>query len=411
MSRPFWCEAWPTPPNRGPKSPPLRRLRSPTTSRGAARCATRNWRATRRKTRSRWSVPQRRQPRFGRRFADRVPGHVVGALGRQLDAVEERAVVRLPECPRGVPVDRRALSIDTVRVLGVDRANLDRSVLEGGTPGSSVEADTTTGSPQRAARAAATAAVGRLLTPKGKQNGTIRLVNGAIDAIQLEGLRRDFGERPALAGLSLHLAAGETLLVIGPNGAGKTTLLRVLATLLRPSGGQTVVLGCELPREAWKLRGRVGYLGHEPLLYRELTGRENLRFHARLHGIPQERAERGSTACWPSSGSSDGPTSQPTSSRSGCGSGWHSAAACSTSPSCCCSTSPTRTSTPRVASWPGGAPRPRGRGPASLVTHDAERALPDADRALVSARRRPRARVRGVGSRRRRGAPRSRGGG
>jgi heme exporter protein A len=110
------------------------------------------------------------------------------------------------------------------------------------------------------------------------------------DAIELERLRRDFGDRPALEGVSLHLPAGETLLVIGPNGAGKTTLLRVLATLLRPSGGRTVVLGCELPREAWKLRGRVGYLGHEPLLYRELTGRENLRFHARLHGIPAEQA-------------------------------------------------------------------------------------------------------------------------
>ena len=49
--------------------------------------------------------------------------------------------------------------------------------------------------------------------------------------------------------------------------------------------------GCPLPREAWKLRGRIGYLGHEPLLYRELSGRENLRFHARLHGIGGEDSE------------------------------------------------------------------------------------------------------------------------
>jgi heme exporter protein A len=110
-------------------------------------------------------------------------------------------------------------------------------------------------------------------------------------ALRLAELRRDYGERTALAGLSLSLAAGESLVVLGPNGAGKTTLLRVLGTLLRPSGGEVVVLGCSLPDEAWRLRGRIGYLGHEPLLYRELSGRENLRFHARLHGIDADRAE------------------------------------------------------------------------------------------------------------------------
>jgi heme exporter protein A len=111
-------------------------------------------------------------------------------------------------------------------------------------------------------------------------------------ALRLAGLRRDYGERTALDGVGLELPAGESLLVLGPNGAGKTTLLRILATLLAPSGGEVLVLGCSLPREAWKLRGRIGYLGHEPLLYRDLSGRENLRFHARLHGIGGEGAER-----------------------------------------------------------------------------------------------------------------------
>ncbi len=110
-------------------------------------------------------------------------------------------------------------------------------------------------------------------------------------AVAVRGLRRDFGERTALDGVDLSLVAGETLLVLGPNGAGKTTLLRILATLLRPSSGEVRVLGCSLPGEAWRLRGRVGFLGHEPLLYRELSGRENLRFHARLHGLRGEAAE------------------------------------------------------------------------------------------------------------------------
>jgi heme exporter protein A len=111
-------------------------------------------------------------------------------------------------------------------------------------------------------------------------------------AIALAALSRDYGELTVLQGVSLELAPGETLCVLGPNGAGKTTLLRILATLLRPSGGEVAVLGHELPRERWRVRGRVGYLGHEPLLYRDLTIAENLRFHARLHRIPGDGADR-----------------------------------------------------------------------------------------------------------------------
>jgi heme exporter protein A len=74
--------------------------------------------------------------------------------------------------------------------------------------------------------------------------------------------------------------------VFGANGAGKTTLLRILATLLRPHRGEARVLGHALPDEGWAVRGRVGLLGHDPLLYRDLSARENLRYHARLHGLP-----------------------------------------------------------------------------------------------------------------------------
>lgn len=109
--------------------------------------------------------------------------------------------------------------------------------------------------------------------------------------LELEGVERRYGDRVALANVSVRLEAGQTLAVLGSNGAGKTTLVRMLATLLRPHGGTVRVLGCALPDEAWKVRGRVGYLGHDPLLYRELTGRENLRYQARLHGVDEERVE------------------------------------------------------------------------------------------------------------------------
>ena len=108
-------------------------------------------------------------------------------------------------------------------------------------------------------------------------------------AIELDGLERRYGERVALAGVSARVEAGQTLAVLGGNGAGKTTLLRVLAGLLRPHGGAVRVLDADLPEERWKLPGRVGYLGHDPLLYRDLTGRENLRYHARLHGVAETR--------------------------------------------------------------------------------------------------------------------------
>jgi heme exporter protein A len=110
--------------------------------------------------------------------------------------------------------------------------------------------------------------------------------------LELDGLTRNYGERAALEDVTLTLAAGQTLVVFGPNGAGKTTLLRVLATLLRPHRGRVVVLGGALPEEAWRVRGQVGLLGHEPLLYRELSARENLRYHASLHNVEHERVER-----------------------------------------------------------------------------------------------------------------------
>jgi ABC-type multidrug transport system ATPase subunit len=107
-------------------------------------------------------------------------------------------------------------------------------------------------------------------------------------AIGLVGLRREFGDRVALDGIDLRVEPGQSVAVLGPNGSGKSTLLRILAGLLRPSGGEVSVLGCALPNETYRLRGRVGYLGHEPLLYRDLSPRENLELAAALHGRDPE---------------------------------------------------------------------------------------------------------------------------
>jgi ABC-type transport system involved in cytochrome c biogenesis ATPase subunit len=104
-------------------------------------------------------------------------------------------------------------------------------------------------------------------------------------AIALDGLVRRRGERVVLRDVSLIVPAGATVALLGPNGAGKSTLLRVLAGLMRPMGGVCRVLGHELPAGRHDLRGRVGYLAHEPMLYRDLSVRENLTHRARLLGV------------------------------------------------------------------------------------------------------------------------------
>jgi heme exporter protein A len=110
-------------------------------------------------------------------------------------------------------------------------------------------------------------------------------------AIELRGVARYFGERIALRDISVAVPTGATLAVLGRNGAGKSTLLRVLATLLRQHAGEVSLLGEPLPRRAHAVRGRLGLLAHEPLLYRDLSGRENLTYHARLYGVGRERVE------------------------------------------------------------------------------------------------------------------------
>jgi heme exporter protein A len=99
--------------------------------------------------------------------------------------------------------------------------------------------------------------------------------------VAARALAMRYGDRRVFRDVDVELAAGEFLLVTGPNGSGKTTLLRVLAGLAAPTAG-------ELRRPE---RHTIGYLGHEPLVYRELTPLENLALFGRLYRLP-ERGER-----------------------------------------------------------------------------------------------------------------------
>jgi heme exporter protein A len=102
--------------------------------------------------------------------------------------------------------------------------------------------------------------------------------------IRAVGIEKRYGRRRVLRGVDVELARDGFLVVTGPNGSGKTTLLRILAGLTAPTRG---TLRAEVDR------GRLGYLGHEPLVYRELTALENLDLFGRLYRVPERRERIG----------------------------------------------------------------------------------------------------------------------
>jgi len=103
--------------------------------------------------------------------------------------------------------------------------------------------------------------------------------------IALDNLVKFFGRFAAIRGISASFAPGRLYVVLGDNGAGKSTLLRIVAGLMEPSEGSVTLLGAKKARE---VAHRVGYMGHAPLLYDELSGMENLRYFARLYSIQDD---------------------------------------------------------------------------------------------------------------------------
>lgn len=103
--------------------------------------------------------------------------------------------------------------------------------------------------------------------------------------IQVRNLVKRFGPKTILRGLNFEVQEGEFVALLGPNGAGKTTLLRVLSSLSRPAQGMVRIAGYLLPEQSALVRGRLGVLSHQPLLYGDLTAQENLTFFGRMYDL------------------------------------------------------------------------------------------------------------------------------
>jgi heme exporter protein A len=104
-------------------------------------------------------------------------------------------------------------------------------------------------------------------------------------AIALKGVSKAYGRTVALRGLDLQVPWGQVLTVLGPNGSGKTSLIKILAMLSRPDSGTVRIAGLDPERDGQWIRQVIGVVTHDPLLYDGLTGRENLRFAARMFNV------------------------------------------------------------------------------------------------------------------------------
>lgn len=103
--------------------------------------------------------------------------------------------------------------------------------------------------------------------------------------ISVNQVEKTFGSRWALRNISFSVEPGQIVALVGPNGAGKTTLLRIIATLARPSSGEIFIGKIPVAQHAAAARGAIGFVGHQTYMYDSLTAEENLRLYARLYDI------------------------------------------------------------------------------------------------------------------------------
>src|SRR5881392_1707503 len=111
--------------------------------------------------------------------------------------------------------------------------------------------------------------------------------------IEAKGLVKKYGQLEAVRGIDLEVKQGEIFGFLGPNGAGKSTTISMLCTLLKPTAGSASVAGIDVVHDPARVRQRIGLVFQDPSLDDQLTGRENLEFHAFIYSVPAEqRRER-----------------------------------------------------------------------------------------------------------------------
>lgn len=122
-----------------------------------------------------------------------------------------------------------------------------------------------------------------------RPDSNAELQSTAMPPVRAEKLCKTIEDRPILRDLELEIPAGQYVALLGANGAGKSTLLKILSTLVAPSSGTLQLFGRTLKSECAAIRARIGLIGHQSMLYHDLSALENLEFFARLYGVPAPR--------------------------------------------------------------------------------------------------------------------------